>query len=456
MGVQGSHRVHPSFGSTSARRSAPDRRILAPLRYNPRVGLTRRDLIARGGVAAGALALGGVVPEAAEAAFDPTDWASVREQFAVDPARIQLSSFLLASHPRPVRDAIERHRRGLDADAPGYLGEHEGREEAAARAAAGRFLGLPAGEVALTDSTTMGLGLLYGGLRLRPGDEVLTTAHDFYATHESLRLRGLRTRRVRLYEDGAKASAGEIVARLRRAVGPRTRVVALTWVHSSTGVKLPVRAIADALPERVLLCVDGVHGLGAEATRVADLGCDAFASGAHKWLHGPRGTGVLWANARVRESLRPIVPSFDDGVSLRAWATGTTPAGRPDGARLSPGGFHSFEHRWALTAAFGFHEAIGQPRVAARIHELAARLKAGLAELRGVRLRTPRAASLSAGLVCAEVAGLDASEAVERLARLGIVASVTPYAHRYLRFGPGIVNTPAEVDAAVRAVASLV
>ena len=420
------------------------------------MGLTRRDLIARGGVAAGALALGGVMPEAAEAAFDPSDWASVREQFTLDSDRIQLTSFLLASHPRPVRDAVERHRRGLDADAPTYLAEHEGREEQAARAAAGRFLGVPAGEIALTDSTTMGLGLLYSGLLLRPGDEVLTTAHDFYATHESLRLRGIRARRVRLYEDGAKASAAEIVSRVRRAVGPRTRVVALTWVHSSTGVKLPVRAIADALPERVLLCVDGVHGFGAEATRVADLGCDAFASGAHKWLHGPRGTGVLWANGRVRELLRPVIPSFDDGASLRAWATGTTPAGRPDGARLSPGGFHSFEHRWALAAAFGFHDAIGQRRVASRIHELAARLKAGLADIPGVRLRTPRAAAVSAGLVCVDVAGLDPFEAVERLARRGIVASVTPYARRYLRFGPGIVNTPAEVDEAVRAVASLV
>jgi selenocysteine lyase/cysteine desulfurase len=421
------------------------------------VELTRRDLIARGGAAVGALALGGVVSEqAAAAAFDPTDWTSVREQFALASDRIQLSSFLLASHPRPVRDAIERHRRGLDADTVGYLAEHEGREEQAARAAAGRFLGVPAGEIALTDSTTMGLGLLFSGLRLRPGDEVLTTAHDFYATHESLRLRGIRARRVRLYEDGARASAAEIVSRVRRAVGPRTRIVALTWVHSSTGVKLPLRAIADALPERVLLCVDGVHGFGAEATRVADLGCDAFASGAHKWLHGPRGTGVLWANGRVRELLRPVIPSFDDGASLRAWATGTTPAGRPDGARLSPGGFHSFEHRWALSAAFGFHDAIGQQRVAARIHELAARLKAGLADIPGVRLRTPRAAAVSAGLVCVEVAGLDPFEAVDRLARRGIVASVTPYARRYLRFGPGIVNTPAEVDEAVRAVAALV
>jgi selenocysteine lyase/cysteine desulfurase len=72
-----------------------------------------------------------------------------------------------------------------------------------------------------------------------------------------------------------------------------------------------------------------------------------------------------------------------------------------------------------------------------------------------VRLRTPPSATLSAGLVCFEVAGVDAQTVVDRLAARRIVASVTPYAQRYVRLGPAIVNTPAEIDAAVRAVAAL-
>ncbi len=54
--------------------------------------------------------------------------------------------------------------------------------------AARDLLGGDEGAIAFTDSTTAGLGLLYSGLRLRPGDEILTTEHDFYATHEALRL----------------------------------------------------------------------------------------------------------------------------------------------------------------------------------------------------------------------------------------------------------------------------
>ena len=330
--------------------------------------------------------------------------------------RIHLTSFLLAAHPRPVRQAIERHRRGLDANPVDYLHANEGRLTAAASAAAGRFLAVPASEIALTDSTTMGLGLLYTRLALRPQDEILTTEHDFYATHEAIRLSAARVRRVSLYDDPRRASVDEIVTRLRRAVTARTRIVALTWVHSSTGVKLPLRQIADALPERVLLCVDGVHGLGAEAETARALRCDAFAAGCHKWLYGPRGTGVLWAGPRVRELTRPTIPSFDDGESYGAWLAGRAPSGVPDGARLTPGGFHSFEHRWALTEAFEFHEAIGRERVETRIRTLVSRLRAGLSEVPGVTVRTPAARSVSAGLVCFDSEGHDAAEVVAHLA----------------------------------------
>jgi selenocysteine lyase/cysteine desulfurase len=414
---------------------------------------SRRDLVARAGVAAAALALGR--PALSEAAPDLRRWSDVRAQFALDPKRIHLTSFLLASHPRSVREAIERHRRGLDRDAVTYLHANEARLTSDVRAAAARYLGVPADEVALTDSTTMGLGLLYTRLELGPGEEVLTTEHDFYATHEALRLSGARVRRVRLYDDPRRASVDEIVTRLRAGISERTRVVALTWVHSSTGVKLPIRAIADALPDRILVCVDGVHGFGSEATSARELRCDALVSGCHKWLYGPRGTGVLWANGRARALMRPTIPSFDDGASYGAWLSGTTPAGIADGSRLTPGGFHSFEHRWALTEAFRFHEAIGRRRVGARVRALARRLQARLSENEKFRLRTPSADALSAGLVCFEVAGVDPAVVVQRLAARRIVASVTPYAQRYVRLGPGILNTPAEVDAAVRAVATL-
>src|SRR5918994_856018 len=125
-------------------------------------------------------------------AFDPGDWGSVRDQFPLTHELSHFAAFVLAAHPAPVADAIDRHRKGLDQDAHGYLTEHEVDNEIAVRAAAAEYLDVASGEVALTDSTTMGLGLLYGGLRLRADQEVVTTEHDFYSTHEALRLRSDR------------------------------------------------------------------------------------------------------------------------------------------------------------------------------------------------------------------------------------------------------------------------
>jgi selenocysteine lyase/cysteine desulfurase len=393
-------------------------------------------------------------------AFNPRSWASVRAQFALDPHAINFSTFLLAPHPQPVRAAIARYARALDRDAKRYLDRQENMNAADQRVrnAAARYLEVSPDELALTDSTTMGLGLLYGGLQLAEDDEVLTTTHDFYSTHESLRLRALRTgahvRRIRLYQNARTASVDEIVSSVRRAVTPKTRALALTWVHSSTGVKLPIRAIADALPQRVLLCVDGVHGFGIEAATPRELGCDFLVSGCHKWLFGPRGTGVAWGRADAWNNVTPTIPTFD-GRAFRPWMEGRPPD-LPRAAAMSPGGFHSFEHRWALADAFAFRRQIGRARAAARTHALAQRLKNGLAELKRVRLVTPQSSALSAGLVCFEVDGREPFELVDRLwSRAHIVASVTPYATRYVRLGPSIANTPAEVDRVVRTIASV-
>jgi selenocysteine lyase/cysteine desulfurase len=300
----------------------------------------------------------------------------------------------------------------------------------------------------------MGLGLLYGGIRLEPGDEILTTTHDFYSTTESLALAahrtGARLQQVTLYDDPAQADADEIVQRLAARLTARTRVVAITWVHSGTGVRLPVPAIAEAVREagdgrppeqRALLCVDGVHGFGLIATSMPDLGCDFFSAGTHKWLMGPRGTGVLWGRAWDR--LDTTIPTF------------STPHFAP-GPHATPGGFHSFEHRWSVPEALEFQSAIGRDRIEERTMSQATQLKQGLAGIPGVTLVTPMSPDLSAGIVCLTIDGVQPWDAVPRLrADHDVVASVTPYNDPYLRLGPSIVTSPAEVDRAIEAVAAL-
>jgi isopenicillin-N epimerase len=256
--------------------------------------MLRRELLTRSGLALAAGAMGssaGLLDAAAQdnplVGADGLDWPAVRAQFALRDEFIHMSAMLLSSHPKAVRRAIDEHRRGMDADPLTYVFENNRRLQEDARAAAGQYFGVDASDIALTDSTTMGVALVYNGLRLTEDQEILSTEQDYYVTHESIRLAGQRTgakvRRISLYESIDGVGEEQIVDRVMQAITPSTRVLALTWVHSSTGLKLPLRAITQAVGElnagrdenaRVLVCVDGVHGFGIEDVVLADLGCE--------------------------------------------------------------------------------------------------------------------------------------------------------------------------------------
>ena len=344
-------------------------------------GLTRRHLLA---TAAAAGVAAGCGSSSKPAALDPRDWASVKAQFPLTEGVRHFDAFVLATHPGPVREAIERHRRGLDADPAGYLHAHEAELDRRVLDAAARYLDVPP-SFAFTDSTTMGLGLVYGGIRVdgRP----VATEHDFYSTHESLRLRFGDFRRVRLYGDPSQATVSGMVEAARAGVSEGTGVLALTWVHSGTGVKVPVQQITE---------------------------------------------------------LRPFIPTFHPSRTGR------------QATDWNPGGFHTFEHRWALAEAFDVHHRIGRTNVTKRSQSLATRLKEGLADLRTVWLVTPMAEEVSAGIVCFDVDGLDPRSAVEQLRREhGVAAGVTPYAQPYVRLGTGLWVDETDVDAALDAIARL-
>src|SRR5713226_900101 len=214
----------------------------------------------------------------AGAAADLGDWEQVRRQFPLDYSWIHMAQFLMASHPAPVRAAIEAH---------------VGRCEAAARSAAAAYLGCRPDDLAMTDSTTMGLGLFYGGLKLKLGQEILSTKHDHpAATMRSLDHAAARTgasvRRISLYERPATADPDQMAEALAREIRPATRVVTVTWVHAGTGVRTPIARFAKAVAaanrgraeqDRAILCVDGVHGFGVEDETMGSLGCDMFAAG---------------------------------------------------------------------------------------------------------------------------------------------------------------------------------
>jgi isopenicillin-N epimerase len=426
--------------------------------------ISRRNFLTAAGLSIAATTLRAKSVLAKEAPNQSQDLSTVRDYFDLNREYIHLSSFFLASHPRPVQDAIDRYRKEINRN-PFQVVEHglfttngESMTDKTKKAAA-EYLGAKPEEIALTGNTTTGLALIYHGLKLKANQEILTTTHDHFSHHESIRLAvekaGASFKKIALFDSFDSISAGSIVDRIRKAITPATRAVGVTWVHSSSGLKLPVRKIADAISDlnrnrddsdRILLIVDGVHGLGVENETVDSLGMDFLAAGTHKWIFGPRGTGIIWGKNSSWAELRPTIPSFESPESFEGWMTDEVLKIQTRASWVSPGGFHAFEHHWALADAFRFHLQLGKQRIADRIHSLNTTCKEGLASIRGVKLYTPEDVSLSAGIICFDVEGKKPEQVVEYLLTKKMIASTSPYAVSYARVAPSLINTPDEIE----------
>lgn len=394
-------------------------------------------------------------PIATAPAARPGSWQALRAEFELDPTYLHFAGFLLACHPRVVRDEIALHRDRLQRNPVLALNEVTQREDEV-RASAGEYLEADKAQIALTGSTTMGLSLLYNGFALSPGQEVLTSVHEHYATQEPLEFRaareGIKLRKIRLFERPHQVTREEILHAVESNLSERTRVLALTWVHSGTGVKLPIGEIGAMVErknegraerDRILFCVDGVHGLGVEDFTFAQLHCDYFVAGTHKWLFGPRGTGIICARSPQLSPLTPTIASFSSYDDF--------------GHALTPGGYHAFEHQWAARRAFEFHLAIGKAQVSERIHALNGYLKQRLGALREIELVTPLGSELSAGFTIFRVAGRDPWDLEEALAAQRIMVSAAERDFGLvLRMAPGLLNDESEIDRSVDALVRLI
>ncbi len=433
--------------------------------------LTRRQwLTGSATIAAGLLiaptgcATAGNSPAEANPTSNPdlSDWQAVRDQFDADPELIHMAAMLLSTHPESVREAIEFHRRGFDENPVDHLLERwnlpprarDRDDDELAMGAAADYLGMDAANIALTGNTTKGLAMVYGGLQVRADQEVLTAHWNHWASEGSLQYaaqkKGFEIRRATLFDDIHHTSPDELTERLVDQITAQTRVVAATWVHSNTGLKLPVAQMGRRIDElnqgraaadQVLFCVDGVHGFGVENIGFADLNCHFFIAGCHKWLFGPRGTGIVAASPHGWSEAVPTTPSF----------IGSDTPGR----RFTPGGFHAFEHRFALAEAFEFHQKIGKERIEGRIHGLADHLIEELSQMDHITLNTPTDPDLRAGIITFEVAGHGTYPVVEHLRDRGIIASTTPGDRRIPRLSPGLLNDHEDIEATVAAVAEL-
>jgi L-cysteine/cystine lyase len=358
---------------------------------------------------------------------------SIRDELPALAAASYLNAGTNGPLPRAAAEAM-RHELELAERRP-RIGrdafEHVHELRASARAGLARSVGAAPDEVALTNSTTHGVGVVISGFDWNPGDEVITTTEE----HQGLRS-PLDVISSRYGVDVLELPADEI----EDAIGERTRMVAVSQVLWTTGRRLDTaRLAAAAHAAGACLLLDGAQSAGAIAVEAATTGADFYAFSGQKWLLGPQGSGGLWVSPDWNERLWTAQSSYwnlEDGV------VGTF---RQTAARFDAGSADTTTLA-GIAAAIEWVESLpgGRDGWQATTAANAVRARARLRDQPGVVVAEH--GDEAAPLVAITVDGVDDTAAlVARLGEQGILIRFIP-GTPFLRISVGAWTTDEEID----------
>ncbi len=372
--------------------------------------------------------------------------------------RIHLNNAGAGLVPSPVLSAMQSH---LEREA--VLGGYESEDEAAPRIrsaydAIATLLNATPRNVAIVENATVAFFQALSAFDFQPGDVIVTTRNDYISNQLAyLSLAQRRGVEIRRAED--LASGGANPESVRTLLGDRrVRLLAVTWVPTNSGLIQPVEALGEiAMAADVPYLVDACQAVGQLPVDVRRLRCDFLSATGRKFLRGPRGIGFLYVSDRALDrGLYPLLVDMRGGL----WKSADSFALAPDARR-----FENWEFSYALVLGLGaaaiYASEAGIERCGLRARALAARLRAALAPLPGLRV-LDRGAELAA-IVTVEVAGRAAGELVRELRERGINTSAAlrdyavidmddKHASSAIRLSPHYYNTEAELDAAVEAI----
>jgi len=309
-----------------------------------------------------------------------------------------------------------------------------------ARESAAAFLGCEAADLLITRSTTEAMNSVAQGMRLEPGDRVLTTDQEHHGGSLCwawlARRRGVFVDVIPIAPDDHDPQA--IVARFERAMTPDTKVVSVSHVITTTGYVMPIPEIAALARSHGALCVvDGAQAVGQFTVDVRALGCHAYAASGHKWLMGPKGTGLLYVSPDAVDAIQPIQAEDGRRFLSESVGMGCLP--------LAVG----------LGAAIERMRAEGMESVEARIAALREMTWRGLRDLPRLEVVSPPPGPFGAGMVAARLPdSIDSADFLTALReRHGVVVKMVE--KRWLngiRLSTHIFNNPADIDLALRAI----
>lgn len=278
--------------------------------------LSRRELLRGAGAALGAVALDQSTSASAE---------QLANEYGFAPGLIYLNTGSLGPTPRSMLDTVMKAWTELETN-PVAMSYGAGAVHALAdktRVAVAGLIGCTADEVLLTRSTTNAMTTAGLGIDLDRGDRVLTTDVEHEggsAVWKHLeKRRGVVIDRVSIPSEDHDVKG--MVERFAAAIKKETKVISVSHVLFSTGLKMPVREIvALAKAKNILTIVDGAQAVGNTEVDVKSMGCDAYAAPGHKWLMAPKGTGFLYVNKDSAAKIQPV--EWTDGKTYVVGSAG--------------------------------------------------------------------------------------------------------------------------------------
>ena len=374
--------------------------------------------------------------------IDDAGWKNVRSQFILDKGLTYMNNASLGMPPAVVAEAV---CKGYEAISKEPLhGKHDLQDNITKEVIPNlaKTFGAEADEIVLTRNASEALHLQAIGLELKRGDEVIITTQEHPAGHRPWMFRkeheGVRVKEV--FIPSPLDSEDDVVSRVEEAISRKTK--ALSFCHVTRGGhRYPVKKLAAMARDRGLLTlVDGAQAAGQFPINLHDLGCDTYAVSLHKWILAPAGTGFLYVRQDARKRIRS---AFAPDPTLEA--PGFDPPGTKD-----------FPVRAAIGAALDFVNTLGLENIENRCRSLSDYLKAGLAEIKGVKLLSGHTPEISApGSTIFEKEGLDAIASVPMMEER-IKTHIDEHkrdSHNAIRISTHVYNTKTEIDKLLEALA---
>ncbi|MDA1036583.1 MAG: aminotransferase class V-fold PLP-dependent enzyme [Chloroflexi bacterium] len=316
--------------------------------------------------------------------------------------------------------------------------------EVEAKAATAGLLNVNADDVLLTHGTTEGVNIVLHGIAFEPGDVLLTSdlEHSGIRTPAAIlaQRRGIDVRTVSIPPD---ADAAQCIEAVTAALTPDVKLIALSHIMFTCGLKLPAKEIVQAAHDAgAMVLLDGAQTAGHIQLDLKAMDVDFYASSGQKWLMGPTGTGSLYTRPDRRGLLTPVFNG--EGLDHRT------------GDLLYSLASQGVVARAGYAEAIRIHMDLGEGNVEAHNDELAAHLRAELASIDGVGINGPTEGPTASAITAISVEGWDAPAFAEALwERHRVVARyvVNPAG---VRFCTAACNDESDVATAVNAVRKLV